>query len=346
MFKLIRLFTTSVRLTLNVIFFPIILIMGVIFIKIFEDIIRIFKTNYSFPIIGDFLNKMFANSIWKGLEGVNFSYMINLYQYLALITLIGLFAMYFLGGNNILIKLLRSGTDVRDFLKKEKEAQNLVLKIVNIIKENYQLKEQKELSFNFKIKLIDSKIKNAVIFSDNLIVVTTELIFNSTENVLKGVIAHEIGHFINGDTSYNQLNLMNSIVSNNIHGGFLNNFMINIAVLFFKIPLIGPFIFILLFVLFFPFLILILIFSIINLFLSFIESIIVRKQEYNADLFAFNIDCGSGLIDFLYDNLYQQENFYQITSLSEMSKATYRSLFLTHPASHKRIKKLEKLSKE
>ena len=343
MFNLMRVIVSSIRLTVNTIFFPVIGIALIMFIKIFEDIIRIFKTGYNFPLIGEFLNKMFNDNIWKGFQSINMDVMMDTYKYLAISIFLVSFLLFFCGGINIIVKMLRAGTDVRDFLKKEKEAQEIVLKIINTIDEKYFTKTGKNISKKFKVKLIDSKVKNAVIFSDNLIVITTELVFNSSNSVLTGVIAHEVGHFINGDTTYNQLNLLNGIVSNNIHGGFLNNFMVSIVFAFNKVPFIGPFLFILLFVLFLPILICIFIYSVINLFVSVAEGIINRKQEFNADKFAAYIDCGDGLVEFLYEDLYQQENFHQITSLKEMNKAAYRSMFLTHPASHKRIKKLEAL---
>ena len=94
------------------------------------------------------------------------------------------------------------------------------------IKNRYKKIYNKDL--NLKVKIIDSSIENAIIFNDNLIVVTYALLKKSSKDVIEGVLAHEVGHYHNGDTKFNQLNFINSVVSKNVESGVIIN-----AIMFF-----------------------------------------------------------------------------------------------------------------
>lgn len=342
MFNILRIFILSIRTVLNCIFFPVISIIMILLLKIGYDISGLFiKHTWFLPksIFSWFFSDYKFWNFAKILSGENLQLycLYGSYVVLFLICFVNLF-----GITNLIIKILRSNTGVRTVMKREDYFKEKIVKNSNILEEIYIQKYKKEPKL--KVKIIDSKIKNALIFSDNTIVLTTELLENSSDRELRGVLAHEWGHMHNGDTLYNQLNFTNTIVSNNVEAGVIGQILVWLMHFIGKIPLIGNVIILISFCLFGPFLVLIFIFALISSFLSIFESLISKKQEYRADEFALSLDAGEGLLDFLYEDMKEQENFWTIANLGGMFKSTMMTLYKTHPASSKRISKLEKLT--
>lgn len=340
MFNIYRLLISSIRVVLNTIFFPIVIFMLIITIKIVSDFVFYFS-KYKIPFIYEKLLYLFNGSIWRGLEIVNKEHFLIFYKYSASLTFLFLFFFYVLGGAKLLIKLLRTGTDIRSTLSREsyikEKLNNAIINIQNRYKKIYN----KDL--NLKVKIIDSSIENAIIFNDNLIVVTYALLKKSSKDVIEGVLAHEVGHYHNGDTKFNQLNFINSIVSKNVESGVIINAIMFFISIFTRIPFLGMFFGLFFIFLFFPFLMIIFLFSLISEILSIFEAHISKIQEYKADEFSIKLGYGNGLLDFLYKDLENQENFEQLTSISNMTKSAFKIIYSSHPASHKRIKKMEEI---
>lgn len=345
MFGLYRIFLLSLRTVLNCLFFPLVFLMVIFSAKGIYDIYGFFfKHTWVFPKV--LFGWLFQGGNAWNLEAIHGAHVALLCKYGAYLTLILIFLSNIFGIATLFIKFLRSNSGVRKTLNREEELKEKIIKASDNLEKKYIAKygiSPKPI----KVRLIDSRVKNAVIFADNVIVLTTEMLLSSTNEEIEGIIAHEWGHMHNGDTLFNQLNFTNHVISNSVHSGVVYYTTMSIIKGLPRIPVIGIFLSLLVFVFFLPFFILILLFALLSTILSFFEAQISQKQEYLADEFAYGLNAGDGLLTFLYEDMRMQENFGKLVNVGEMFKSTLKSLYNTHPVSHKRIKNLEvKLNKD
>lgn len=184
---------------------------------------------------------------------------------------------------------------------------------------------------DMEICIIDSLTVNACAMGRHTIAVTRGAVETFTEDELKGVLLHEIGHIIHGDTKATLLNLIgNGLFS-------IGVIIIKLALLILDLLLIPLFNetkgITVLVTSFIRFILNILLFA-FTLTGNIILSINSRSNEYSADYFAYKMAYGEELISALY--------LLQKMSLGENMKLVQR-MQASHPHIAKRIGKLEHL---
>lgn len=196
------------------------------------------------------------------------------------------------------------------------------------------VKEKYPYLQDIEICIIDNLTINAFALGKHTIAVTRGAIETFTEDELKGIILHEFGHIIHGDTKAILLNL--------IGNGFFSIFIVFIKILLLCIDIVflstdkkpkrrPSFISILLHFIFTLFL---LAFTLTGNILISINS---RKNEFSADHFACEIGYGEDLISALY--------LLQKMSLGEDMRLVQR-IQASHPHIAKRIGRLEALEEQ
>lgn len=179
---------------------------------------------------------------------------------------------------------------------------------------------------NIEICIIDKMTVNACAIGRNTIAVTKGAIEIFSEEELKGILAHELAHIINGDTIATLLTL--------IGNGFFTVFvvitkLILLVVDFFQNPRgFGKLITILTNAVCIAFIFL---FTFIG---NIIVSINSRKNEYRADEFAYILSYGEDMVEALY--------LLQKISMGDNS-STVERITASHPHIAKRIGTLENL---
>ncbi|MCM1114259.1 MAG: M48 family metalloprotease [Clostridium sp.] len=193
------------------------------------------------------------------------------------------------------------------------------------------VKEQHPNLPDLEICIIDSLTVNACAMGRHTIAVTRGAVETFTEDELKGVLLHEIGHIVHGDTKATLLNL-------------IGNGLFSIGVIFIKLILLIFDLLLLplfnetkgitvLITSFIRFIFNILLFA-FTLTGNIILSINSRGNEYSADYFAYKMAYGEELISALY--------LLQKMSLGENMKLVQR-MQASHPHIAKRIGRLEHL---
>ena len=185
--------------------------------------------------------------------------------------------------------LLKLSLNIRKPTRKEKhryeEALNEMLSCI-------QSKFGKQLKL--KVYVTDQKdeiayaINNSVVFSKGLLKVCSD-------DQIKGILAHEVGHIFHGDTK--QLGVI--VVSNFYARVLLRTFECISNFLFIGVKdgsIIIQIIFLLVGLLFF---IPLMVCAFANFFLSFLYQLISRKKEYRADQFAVKVGTAEGLCSYL-----------------------------------------------
>ena len=189
---------------------------------------------------------------------------------------------------------------------------------------------------NISIYISDSMSINAYCFGSRTIVVTKGAINTFSEEQLKGIIAHEFGHIVHGNTK--------ALLFNKIGNGIFSLAFLPIAIIFkltergikfidsdnLRFKRVNSTLFIISIIKY----IFTAIQSFLNLFSGIILSANSRYCEYLADYYAFCIGYGEELKEALY-------------LISEMSFSREQSidkrLFQSHPLIARRIEKLELL---
>ncbi|MDE6021613.1 MAG: M48 family metalloprotease [Ruminococcus sp.] len=184
---------------------------------------------------------------------------------------------------------------------------------------------------DMEICIIDSLAVNACAMGRHTVAVTRGAVETFTENELKGVLLHEIGHIAHGDTQAILLNL-------------IGNGLFSVGVIFIKLLLLllnlllpplfndrkGVIVFITSFI---RFILNALLFA-VTLTSNIVLAVNSRGNEYRADRFAFEIGYGEDLINALY--------LLQKMSLGKKMKLVQR-MQASHPHIAKRIGRLEYL---
>lgn len=184
---------------------------------------------------------------------------------------------------------------------------------------------------DMEICMIDSLTVNACAMGRHTIAVTRGAVETFTEDELKGVLLHEIGHIVHGDTKATLLNLIgNGLFS-------IGVIIIKLALLILDLLLLPLFNetkgITVLVTSFIRFILNILLFA-FTLTGNILLSINSRSNEYSADYFAYKMAYGEELISALY--------LLQKMSLGENMKLVQR-MQASHPHIAKRIGRLEHL---
>lgn len=339
---MLRTFMSSLRTLVNSLFYPSVLLIFLLLTKIIFDIYSFFSYPSNFLI--DFYNYFFNGKFWQlKLDFFKYDKIYIIWMSLSFFAIILNFVLNITGVSKYAISLLRDkGTDTRDFLERENEIKNLV----NLCNDKIQNKlSDLKININYSIEVIDSSILNAVVFADNVIIVTTGMLKRALQDdgkMLLGVLSHEIGHIYNKDTIFNQISFCNYIVSDRIKYNLISNALLYSSIGMFRTGILGIVLGFVFLIVFGWIYVIIGIFYLINWVLNIIEAYISKKQEFDADKFTIKLGYQDGLLDFLYEDMYQQENFNQLYGIDSMTRNAYFKLFKTHPASHSRIKNLEK----
>jgi heat shock protein HtpX len=173
----------------------------------------------------------------------------------------------------------------------------------------------KRISRKIELYIEETKDINAYAFGSNSISVTRGAMENLTEEQLKGVFAHELGHMNNGDTKV-------TLVMTVGNGAFTVLWLILKSAMRYKNEDLK-------FVFMFN--------AMIGFVVRCFTAIGDRHQEYMADEFARDNGYGEGLIETLY--------FFKELSAGEKMRLRDR-LRASHPHLDKRIERLEKLREE
>lgn len=281
---------------------------------IFENILDFIKSNI-FYIIWSIVNFIISFLI-LGAKG--YSFLICLVLYAVSLTV----ALSPLGE-----WILRLINGVRKlYTRREKDY------LIPLFEDIYEdVKEEYPNLPDMEICMIDSLTVNACAMGRHTIAVTRGAVETFTEDELKGVLLHEIGHIVHGDTKATLLNLIgNGLFS-------IGVIIIKLALLILDLLLIPLFNetkgITVLVTSFIRFILNILLFA-FTLTGNIILSINSRSNEYSADYFAYKMAYGEELISALY--------LLQKMSLGENMKLVQR-MQASHPHIAKRIGKLEHL---
>ena len=198
-----------------------------------------------------------------------------------------------------------------------------------LFNEVYQSVLETYPNFNKHVKLyIDDSVSiNALAIGKNMIAVTQGAIDTLSEDELKGVIAHEFGHIVNGDTKALLLN----VVGNGIFSIWILTVKIILWILVVLTGLTGEGPQFLAKIFRSAILLVISIFLFIG---QIILSINSRQNEYSADECAYRIGYGSHLLEALYV-------LHQISTKRKLN--IFEKLNSSHPHIADRIGRLERL---
>ena len=240
--------------------------------------------------------------------------------------------VFFIYGISILVALSPLGEVLLRFVEEvrpisTREEKEYLLPIFEEVYENAKQKDTK-LNNNIRLYIIDNMYVNAFAIGRKTIAVTMGTIQTFSQDELKGIIAHELGHLSNGDTKA----LLLSTIGNGIFTilvFILRIIMLIIEVIFSltKIPFLDVFAITARFL----FDIGVIIFVYIGEILLSLNS---RQSELWADRFAFDIGYGEELINSLY--ILQKISLPQNLKLKDRFRAS-------HPNTAKRIEQLENL---
>ena len=199
-------------------------------------------------------------------------------------------------------------------IRTEKD-RNYLMPIFNAVYEDVK-ESNKRISRNIQLYIDEDKDINAYAFGSNSISVTRGAMDCLTEEQLKGVIAHELGHMNNGDTKV-------TLVLTVGNGAF------SIMWLFLrfasrKYEKSGDLAYVFILV------------GIIKFLMAIFIAVGNRRNEYMADKFAYDNGFGEGLLETLY--LFNEMSGKERIPLKERLKAS-------HPNLDKRIERIEQLQK-
>jgi len=176
---------------------------------------------------------------------------------------------------------------------------------------------------NIKLYIDESLDINAFAFGYETLIITRGAL-SLNDDCLKGLIAHELGHFTKGDTKRALVGAVSNLPMSGLMKG-LNRIDYKLEVASKKTPFIGVFKFI--FSIFFA------LFRFVDFTSNLISMSDSRAKEYNADYFAFECGYGEEMAGVL-NEIYQM-TIVKPESIKEQLKAT-------HPPITKRIEELEK----
>ncbi len=281
---------------------------------IFENILDFIKSNILY-IIWSIVNFIISFLI-LGAKG--YSFLICLVLYTVSLTV----ALSPLG--EWILRLINGARKL--YTRREKDY------LIPLFEEIYEdVKQEYPNLPNIEICIIDSLTVNACAMGRHTIAVTRGAVETFTEDELKGVLLHEIGHIVHGDTKATLLNLIgNGLFS-------IGVIIIKLVLLIFNLLLLPLFNetkgITVLITSFIRFIFNILLFA-FTLTGNIILSINSRNNEYSADYFAYKMAYGEELISALY--------LLQKMSLGENMKLVQR-MQASHPHIAKRIGRLENL---
>lgn len=307
------------------------------------------NTHYYTSIENSFINR-FSSDIVNNLKNTELVVKYVIYSSIAVMLFFA--TMYLTGGLRLLLKILWIKNS-RDFLMREKMTKEKIKELLTkVIDQSNKINQKQFKVEDFKIRLFNSEEANCWIYADKTIVMTVGMIdkYSNDEEVILGVLSHELGHAFFKDLTNNELSLIASATSFLfaktllvVKTYFNYKFLISLVCLqqlsryipLLHVILVPLYMFYLFFgfVVLLPTLVVTLVFLIIQfVFISPIDMFFSKQAEYRADKFASKIN-KDGLLTFLYDDIKEESTQYSIK----------KYLYATHPTSYKRIKKLESL---
>lgn len=262
---------------------------------------------------------------------------------------------FFLFGGWSLFLKLTIYFNSRKHLGREQESKLFILEqLSEVIKSINKTYTAKLNISDFNVKLIDFKDPNMWVYPNKTIVITTGFInkYGADKNVVRGVLAHEVGHVINKDLLVNALSLSSNLVNmvlilgySKVKNGVLTKvkdiFSVILGVtnaikilmpigflfagLYLSIVMTLLYIFIPLIFLMFAYV------FFVTLIILPIDMSFSRSAEYKADRVAARSGFSKGLLDFLYNDLKTRPQSYGFSAWIKS----------THPVSFKRIDRIE-----
>lgn len=295
------------------------------------------------------------DSLFALVHSKNVSLKMFLVYSSSLILLITTF-FYMVGGWKILLWIIVKFNS-RKSLNRESEMYNKLVSNLSIVikQSNYRLRTALSVS-DFSIRLFDSNISNAWVFANKVIVVTTGFMkqYGDNDDTIRGVLAHELGHVLNGDLDINTLSMTSNVLNmvlvvgySKVKTGLIDKLqfaysIIERTVMLYKFLLPIGFFFtglyfslmLMILIITLPLVVLLIMYALVSVLFVFpIDMAISRKAEYKADKIAANLGFSNGLLNFLYDDLSERGQRYGIKAL----------LLASHPNSSDRIQRLENM---
>lgn len=182
---------------------------------------------------------------------------------------------------------------------------------------------------NYKLFIVDEQFPNAYALGLNNVAVTRRLLKDFSDNEIKAVMAHELGHLHYGDSLYSKIFMTVSIVGQVVLIVYyaIGNFFSTLA----RVPI--PFLNLIILFIGWGFSIQAWLFNLLLLIpLGFGKMLGSRECEYRADRYACQIGHHAGLRQFLYKLLDMD---------TRSHKGLWAILRASHPATGKRIHRLE-----
>lgn len=347
MFKTIRFLVFLARTLTTLVFGAGSIIFILYNIRLFMDLWSFvkhgFKWVYDYNFIGShLLFKMFPYNTWTmGIfEIKRTDFIVTCFTYMVSSLFLIVILFNAIGITKMLLNAMLSRTDIRQLMGREKDIQTRICNLVNEVRESHNSIFGSELT-NVEVKVIDSRYQNAMVFFNNTMVLTTEVINANSDETLKGIIAHEFGHIFNKDILFSKLLFANALVSDNLNGK-TNRFISKIYHLIIRNQKVGGVLALPMMFCFFPYFLFYFVMLMIDTVLVCIDVTIGREQEFIADSYSSKLGYKEGLLNFLYRDMQEQENLHQIMGIYNVTSAAYESFFRTHPASLLRIARLEK----
>lgn len=176
----------------------------------------------------------------------------------------------------------------------------------------------------YRLRIVHSRDINAYAIGNSTIAVTSGCLYDTTPNELRGVLAHELGHHMHGDTVYSAITVTAEQVGIGVYNAIaLVNRIVAVGTI---IPFLGLVIAVVV-------LTITLLLKLFNWFVLWPWSMMYflgsRRSEYAADRYACRLGYGEGLRSFL-------------TRCGD-SSGWWASLRSTHPGAGARIKRIDKI---
>jgi len=195
-----------------------------------------------------------------------------------------------------------------------------------------------------KLRIQESTDWNAFATGTRTIAITKGLLAGATDDELKGLLAHELGHLVSYDTiigsAYRMAGYLPSIVrwvyrriANIVMSGFKQRinplsgiiWLLIVVTIFYFLHIIQVIVAIALFVV---------VFAILNVIFQWLTLVLARFSEYRQDVYAARMGFGKGLRDMLE----------KLTCQGDPPVNLYFIVFhSTHPIIYNRIRRLEKM---
>ncbi|MCC2626143.1 MAG: family peptidase [Burkholderiales bacterium] len=216
------------------------------------------------------------------------------------------------------------------------EQQKIEPLLLEVIDRVNQTKRTNYTTDQLKIKLVNSQIPDSHALGSDTLLISDGLLRTATDDKIKAVIAHELGHLYNKDSFILSMFIFSSLATRTVIGlhmvvMFCFRWLSIISKKFGKKgPHLMPFIIFVLLMLFLP----VIVFSWgANKFFDISLGFMSRQYTYRADMFVKEVGYKDGLVSYL-------ETMHLITN---PQSSIWERITAANPPAMKRISKLEKV---